>query len=108
MRYEGRKAPIESVVGLLGLGAGEGSTVEILGVGAQAAAAVEAVAHELLREAHGVLKKSRPAKARRHPRTVAQTGGAPLAPNTLVGVCAAPGVAVGKLVRWDDADLDPA
>jgi len=53
VRYEGRKAPIESVVGLLGLGAGEGATVEILGVGAQAAAAVEAVAHELLREAHG-------------------------------------------------------
>jgi phosphocarrier protein FPr len=38
---------------------------------------------------------------------VAQSNGAPLAPNTLAGVCAAPGVAVGKLVRWDDADLDP-
>ncbi|MGE8476226.1 MAG: phosphoenolpyruvate-utilizing N-terminal domain-containing protein, partial [Paraburkholderia hospita] len=23
------------------------------------------------------------------------------------GVCAAPGIAVGKLVRWDDADIDP-
>jgi multiphosphoryl transfer protein len=30
-----------------------------------------------------------------------------LAPNTLAGVCAAPGVAVGKLVRWDDADIVP-
>ncbi|WP_185090075.1 phosphoenolpyruvate--protein phosphotransferase [Paraburkholderia sp.] len=107
VRYEGRKAPIESVVGLLGLGAGEGSTVEILGVGAQAAAAVEAVAHELLREAHGEAEEKPARQSSPAPRTVAQTGGAPLAPNTLVGVCAAPGVAVGKLVRWDDADLDP-
>ena len=107
VRYEGRKAPIESVVGLLGLGAGEGSTVEILGVGAQAAAAVEAVAHELLREAHGEAEEKPARQSSPAPRTVAQTGGAPLAPNPLVGVCAAPGVAVGKLVRWDDADLDP-
>jgi multiphosphoryl transfer protein len=107
VRYEGRKAPIESVVGLLGLGAGEGATVEILGVGAQAAAAVEAVAHELLREAHGEAEEKPARQSSPAPRTVAQTGGAPLAPNTLVGVCAAPGVAVGKLVRWDDADLDP-
>ena len=40
VRFNGRKSPIESVVGLLGLGAGEGATVELLGVGAQAAAAV--------------------------------------------------------------------
>ena len=107
VRYEGRKAPIESVVGLLGLGAGEGATVEILGVGAQAAAAVEAVAHELLREAHGEAEEKPARQSSPAPRPVAQTGGAPLAPNTLAGVCAAPGVAVGKLVRWDDADLDP-
>ncbi|HKU00405.1 MAG TPA: phosphoenolpyruvate--protein phosphotransferase, partial [Paraburkholderia sp.] len=30
------------------------------------------------------------------------------APGTLIGVCAAPGVAVGKLVRWDDAELEPS
>ncbi len=107
VRYEGRKAPIESIVGLLGLGAGEGATVEILGVGAQAAAAVEAVAHELLREAHGEAEEKPARQLSPAPQAVAQTGGAPLAPNTLMGVCAAPGVAVGKLVRWDDADLDP-
>jgi len=107
VRYDGRKAPIESVVGLLGLGAGEGATVEILGVGPQAAAAVEAVAHELLREAHGEIEEKPARQISPAPQPVPQTNGAPLAPNTLVGVCAAPGVAVGKLVRWDDADLDP-
>src|SRR5258708_11556700 len=53
IRYEGRKAAIESVVGLLGLGAGVGATIEVLGLGAQAKAAIEASAHELTREAHG-------------------------------------------------------
>jgi phosphoenolpyruvate-protein phosphotransferase len=107
VRYEGRKAPIESVVGLLGLGAGEGATIEILGVGPQAAAAVEAVAHELLREAHGEVEEKPARQISPAPQPVAQSNGAPLAPNTLAGVCAAPGVAVGKLVRWDDTDLDP-
>ncbi|MGF6264529.1 phosphoenolpyruvate-protein phosphotransferase [Paraburkholderia youngii] len=108
VRYDGRKAPIESVVGLLGLGAGEGASVELLGVGPHAQAAVDAVADELTREAHGEVehKPARPATA---PTTVVATpaAGEPLAPNTLAGVCAAPGVAVGKLVRWDDADVDP-
>ncbi|MGF6844026.1 phosphoenolpyruvate-protein phosphotransferase [Paraburkholderia youngii] len=108
VRYDGRKAPIESVVGLLGLGAGEGASVELLGVGPHAQAAVDAIADELTREAHGEVehKPARPATA---PTTVVATpaAGEPLAPNTLAGVCAAPGVAVGKLVRWDDADVDP-
>jgi phosphoenolpyruvate-protein phosphotransferase len=93
VRYEGRKAPIESVVGLLGLGAGEGATIEILGVGPQAAAAVEAVAHELLREAHGEVEEKPARQISPAPQPVAQSNGAPLAPN--------------KLVRWDDTDLDP-
>jgi phosphocarrier protein FPr len=38
---------------------------------------------------------------------VPRPAGEALAPNTLAGVCAAPGIAVGKLVRWDDADIDP-
>ena len=106
VRYDGRKAPVESVVGLLGLGASEGATVELLGVGRQADAAVEAVARELLREAHGEVEE-KPARQSSPAPLVAAAGGAALAPNTLAGVCAAPGVAVGKLVRWDDADLDP-
>ncbi|KXU90189.1 PTS glucose transporter subunit IIA [Paraburkholderia monticola] len=108
VRYDGRKAPIESVVGLLGLGAGEGASIELLGVGPQAQAAVDAVADELTREAHGEVEQ-KPARAATAPAAIvaAPAAGEPLAPNTLAGVCAAPGVAVGKLVRWDDADLDP-
>ncbi|MFP4889904.1 phosphoenolpyruvate--protein phosphotransferase [Paraburkholderia sp. EG304] len=108
VRYDGRKAPIESVVGLLGLGAGEGASVELLGVGPQAQAAVDAIADELTREAHGEVEQ-KPARPATAPASVVATpaAGEPLAPNTLAGVCAAPGVAVGKLVRWDDADVDP-
>ncbi len=108
VRYDGRKASIESVVGLLGLGAGEGASVELLGVGPQAQAAVDAIANELTREAHGEVeqKPARPATVPA-PVVAAPAASEPLAPNTLAGVCAAPGVAVGKLVRWDDADLDP-
>ncbi|SDQ26022.1 Phosphocarrier protein HPr /phosphoenolpyruvate--protein phosphotransferase /PTS system IIA component, Glc family [Paraburkholderia fungorum] len=109
VRYEGRKAAIESVVGLLGLGAGEGATVELLGVGPQAQAAIDAIAHELTREAHGEVEQAKPARQASSPVTLAaaSSAGEPLAPNTLAGVCASPGVAVGKLVRWDDADIDP-
>ena len=107
VRFNGRKAPIESVVGLLGLGAGEGATIELLGVGAQAAAAVEAVAAELLREAHGEVEE-KPARAQSPaPIAIVRDPGKPLDPNTIAGVCASPGVAVGKLVRWDDNDITP-
>jgi len=106
-RFNGRKAPIESVVGLLGLGAGEGATIELLGVGAQAAAAVEAVAAELLREAHGEVEE-KPARTQSPaPVAVLRDPGKPLDPNTIAGVCASPGIAVGKLVRWDDNDITP-
>jgi phosphoenolpyruvate-protein phosphotransferase len=107
VRYEGRKAAIESVVGLLGLGAGEGATVELLGVGPQAQAAIDAIAHELTREAHGEVEEKPARQSSPAPQVVSRPAGEPLAPNTLAGVCAAPGVAVGKLVRWDDADIDP-
>jgi multiphosphoryl transfer protein len=107
VRFNGRKAPIESVVGLLALGAGEGSTVELLGVGAQAAAAVEAVAAELLREAHGEVEE-KPARSQSPaPIAVVREPGKPLDPNTIAGVCASPGIAVGKLVRWDQHDVTP-
>jgi phosphocarrier protein FPr len=107
VRYEGRKAAIESVVGLLGLGAGEGASIELLGVGPQAKAAVDAIARELTREAHGEVEEKPARQSSPAPQAVSRPAGEPLAPNTLAGVCAAPGVAVGKLVRWDDADIDP-
>ncbi|HEY3596407.1 MAG TPA: phosphoenolpyruvate--protein phosphotransferase, partial [Paraburkholderia sp.] len=108
VRYNGRKAPVESVVGLLGLGAGEGATVEVLAVGPQAAAAAAAVVRELTREAHGEAEEKPARQSSPAPQPAPRaSAGVALEPNTLAGVCAAPGIAVGKLVRWDDADLVP-
>ncbi|HWT37890.1 MAG TPA: glucose PTS transporter subunit IIA, partial [Paraburkholderia sp.] len=108
VRFDGRKAAIESVVGLLGLGAGQGATVEIVGIGAQAQAAVDAVVRELTREAHGEAEEKPARQMSPAPVTAVRPQDADsLAPNTLAGVCAAPGIAVGKFVRWDDADIDP-
>jgi len=107
VQFDGRKASITSVVGLLGLGAGEGATIELIGRGAHAQQAVEAVERELLREAHGEVEE-KPARLRSPaPQMVARNTGASLDPNTLAGVCAAPGIAVGTLVRLDDADIVP-
>ncbi|SAK78690.1 multiphosphoryl transfer protein [Caballeronia glebae] len=107
VRYEGKKAPIESVVGLLGLGAGEGATIELVGIGAQSQQAVDAVAAELLRAGQGEIEET-PARAKSPaPAVKPAASGEPLPPNTLAGVCAAPGIAVGKLVRWDDQEIVP-
>ncbi|WP_028219998.1 phosphoenolpyruvate--protein phosphotransferase [Paraburkholderia oxyphila] len=118
VRYGERKAAIESVVGLLGLGAGEGATIELVGLGHEAQKAVDAVANELLREAPGEGGEAPARQLSPAPvvAPVASTAGAGVAaqqaprsaPGTLIGVCAAPGVAVGKLVRWDDAELEPS
>ena len=101
-----RCASIESVVGLMGLGAGEGAVVEVRAVGTDAAAAVDAVVRELLREVHGELEETPARVASPAPRVAAVTVGAPAEPNTLAGVCAAPGIAVGTLMRWDDTQFD--
>ncbi|ABI88438.1 phosphoenolpyruvate-protein phosphotransferase [Burkholderia ambifaria AMMD] len=107
VQFDGRKASITSVVGLLGLGAGEGATIELIGRGAYAQQAVEAVERELLREAHGEVEE-KPARLRSPaPQMAVRNTGASLDPNTLAGVCAAPGIAVGTLVRLDDADIVP-
>jgi phosphocarrier protein FPr len=107
VRHEGRHAKVESVVALMGLGASEGATVEVYGIGPDALRAVEAVADELLREVHSELEETPARLASPAPPQTPHAGGTPLDPNTLAGVCAAPGIAVGSLVRWDDADLDP-
>lgn len=105
VRYGERKAAIESVVGLLALGAGDGATIELVGIGRDAQKAVDAVARELTREAPGEggeaparLLSPAPCTASALPKAAA---------HTLMGVCAAPGVAVGTFVRWDDAAIAP-
>ncbi|MCM3094545.1 hypothetical protein M3588_26590, partial [Cytobacillus sp. AMY 15.2] len=58
---------------------------------------VDAVERELLREAHGEVEE-KPARLKSPaPQAIAHAPGATLDPNTLAGVCAAPGIAVG---RW--------
>ncbi|MEX3999841.1 phosphoenolpyruvate--protein phosphotransferase [Paraburkholderia sp. EG285A] len=109
VRFGERKSAIESVVGLLSLGAGEGATIELVGIGLEAQRAVDAVANELLREAPG---EGGEAPARQQsPAPVMQEAAAAVAssaePGGLAGVCAAPGVAVGTRVRWDEAELTP-
>ncbi|TAM30500.1 MAG: phosphoenolpyruvate--protein phosphotransferase [Paraburkholderia sp.] len=110
VRFGERKAAIESVVGLLALGAGEGATIEVVGMGHDAQQAVDAVVNELTREAPGETGEA-PARqlspvpgaaASAQPATAASAGA-----RTLVGVCAAPGVAVGTLVHWSDAEIVP-
>lgn len=109
VRFGDRKSAIESVVGLLGLGAGEGATIELVGIGREAQRAVDAVANELLREAPGEggeapARQQSPAPVM--PETAAAVASSAEA-GVLAGVCAAPGIAVGKLVRWDEAELTP-
>ncbi|CAN0623661.1 multiphosphoryl transfer protein [Burkholderia multivorans] len=107
VHFGGRAAFVESVVGLLALGAGEHAAVELVGCGAQAEQAVDAVARELLREASGHADE-KPARAISPAPQPAPCGaGAPPDPNTLAGVCAAPGIAVGTLAHWGDADIAP-
>lgn len=115
VRHGERRAAIESVVGLLALGAGEGATIELVGTGRDAQQAVDAVAHELTREVageggeggEGPARQLSPAPAAVATPIAAQAAAnaASAAPGTLAGVCAAPGIAVGKLVRWDDAEI---
>ncbi|QBE62743.1 phosphoenolpyruvate--protein phosphotransferase [Pseudoduganella lutea] len=88
-----RRAPVDSVVALLGLGAGEGTIVELLATGSQAALAVDAVARELVRAIDAETADAPPAALPRSGDAAA------LPPHVLAGVCAAPGIAIGPLVH---------
>jgi len=118
IRYAGRRAAIDSVLGLLTLGAGEGASVEIVAQGEDARAALDAVVAELERVAPGEIEagaaasstaasthsSSRPALAAAH----SQANTEPSSPaDTLTGVCAGPGIGVGKLVFWGNDEIAP-
>ncbi|CAB3788528.1 phosphoenolpyruvate--protein phosphotransferase [Pararobbsia alpina] len=108
LHYGGRHAPLNSIVSLLGLGAGEGARVTVIATGHDAEAALAAVVAELEHEAQSE-REELPAGAISPPPPPRANGapGRPLDPNTLAGVAASSGVGVGTLVRWDDADLTP-
>lgn len=106
LHYGGKAASLNSIVSLLGLGAGEGASVTVVAVGHDANDALAAVIAELEHDAPAEHEQQSPAQAvSPAPRSAAPTK--PLEPNTLAGVSASPGVGVGTLVRWDDGDITP-
>jgi phosphoenolpyruvate-protein phosphotransferase len=106
LHFEGRHAPLNSIVSLLGLGAGEGARVTVIATGHDAEAALAAVVAELQHEAPSE-REALPAGAITPAPRASGAPGRPLDPNTLAGVAASSGVGVGTLVRWDDGDLTP-
>ncbi|RKP58810.1 phosphoenolpyruvate--protein phosphotransferase [Pararobbsia silviterrae] len=108
LHYGGKSASLNSIVGLLGLGAGEGASVTVVAIGHDAREALEAVIAELGHDAPDENEQPSPAHAvSPAPRAAAPVAARALDPNTLAGVAASPGVGVGTLVRWDDGDVTP-
>lgn len=96
--YEGRTASVGSIVGMLGLGVGEGSAVEVAATGIDAHAALKVIRAELEKAApEENEKKIQPLPVVAPDRD--------LPPNSLGGVCASAGVAVGNLVQWGEAEI---
>ncbi|MEG8038426.1 phosphoenolpyruvate--protein phosphotransferase [Sphingomonas sp. LR60] len=87
-----------SPIGLLSLIVAHNDRVTIAATGAQAAAAVEAVAELIL---HGIKEDAAPTPPR-------PTSPAPrdVPAGAIAGVTAAPGLAIGTVARWDAQDLD--
>jgi len=107
VHYKGRSAAINSVVGLLGLGAGEGASVDVVASGDDGRAALDAVVLELERAAPGEIEATAAHGATRPAAPLPAMAPAALEANTLVGVCAGPGIGVGKLVHWHSDDIIP-
>jgi phosphocarrier protein FPr len=101
VRFGARRASLDSVVALLGLGAGEQAVVELLATGPQAALALDAAAHALTHGIDGEHADAAPSAA--IPR---DAGGTALPAHLLAGVCAAPGIAVGTLVHAGDGEIE--
>jgi len=109
LQYGERCAPLDSVVALLALGAGEQAMVELIGRGPQAEQAVEAVC-QVLQCADNLL----PAGQTASPVSVTRidtplSSGDTRASTTLYGVCAVPGIAIGTVVLQDAniVEVDP-
>jgi len=100
IRFGTRHASIQSVVGLLGLGAGQGAMVEVSAQGRDAQAALDAVARELQREAPGEAENAGQTAPPSAPATHDDA-----TPGILNGVSAGPGIAVGKLVYWGNDEF---
>ncbi|HEU5060529.1 MAG TPA: phosphoenolpyruvate--protein phosphotransferase [Kofleriaceae bacterium] len=90
-----RSADARSVVKLMELGAAQGETVVVHGIGAEAAAAVDAVVAAIERVTAEDTAEAEPGPAR----------AAPVA-GRIGGVSASPGLAVGRVVRLDHDEIE--
>ncbi|VXD04049.1 phosphoenolpyruvate--protein phosphotransferase [Sphingomonas sp. 8AM] len=95
---DGAPVAATSPVGLLSLIVAHNDRVTIAATGAQAEAAVEAVAELIL---HGIKEDAAPTPPRPTPPAPRDVPAGAIA-----GVTAAPGLAIGTVARWDVHDLD--
>lgn len=96
IEFDGRRASVRSVVGLMELGIEEGSRVRVLASGPDAQTAIEAMV--ALLQTHSVADHGVTAAT---PTTVL-----PRDDGRLGGVCAAPGLAIGTLVQLANQDRE--
>ncbi len=90
-----KSAPCDSLIGLMGLGIGEGDEVRVTCRGKDSAAALQALVAAL----SATVKDEHPAPAIVAPRRVSTEVG------VLQGVCAAPGLVCGPLMRMTGIEL---
>ena len=118
VRYGEHEASVHSVISLMALGVDRGEEVEVRASGRQARALLAAVVYALESETDGQADQAADQRRRRGERErggrgddageVGSAGSrAPGEPEgALGGVCAAPGLAVGRVVRLDQATAE--
>lgn len=101
LRIGERRANAKSVVGIMGLGSRLGDAVVVEAAGPDAATALQVLAALLAEGCGEDLVAAAAAMAASRPAEVTPAGGsAPSAGPELRGVCASPGLAVGRVFRW--------
>ncbi|MGH8447194.1 MAG: glucose PTS transporter subunit IIA, partial [Solimonas sp.] len=99
LRAHDKRADARSVVALMGLGLREGESVTVTGEGDDAAQAVAAVVAALQTPVAGEHHTPPAASAK-------ASGGGLLSAGVLGGVSAAPGIALGTLLRWKNESFE--
>lgn len=110
LQHGAKKANAKSMVSVLTLGAGRGSSLTLIVDGAdeeQALAAIEAAIRSGLGdEDHETHVEAKQAPAAKESPTVAETNIEASEPGVIKGVGAAPGIAVGPIFHFQHAELD--
>ncbi len=98
LRFAEREADLTSLVAVMGLGVGEGAEVELICIGPDSQAALQALIAAVQTASVGERHAT-------HVPTSAATPKPNAEPGVLNGVCAAPGLALGPLARLDGISL---